>query len=248
MSNPVLNERSFSSSFDNSLENEHFMTINGTIIKTFMLGLFLSITFAYTWYLQMNQFADKAFLLSKIGVIGGLIMVLIICFAPKNKYLAITTSIYAMFEGMTLGCISAIANKFFNGIALQAALSTILTLFGMLFLYSTKLVKCTEKFKMVIFNSTLAVCGIYVLQIILGFFHISIPGLFSNGPVGIIFSLAIIVIAAFNLIIDFDFIQQYAGKVPKYFEWYGGFSLMVTIIWLYIEFLNLLMKLQSRDR
>lgn len=247
MSNPVLNERFFSKSFDNSLEFEHVMSVNGTVLKTLVLGLFLSITFAYTWYLQTNLFADKSLLLSKVGIIGSLIMVLIICFAPKNKYLAITTPIYAMFEGLTLGSLSAFANQLFHGIAMQAALSTIITLFGMLFLYTSKIVKCTDRFKMVIFNCTFTIAVLYLLQFILSFFNISIPGIFSNGLIGIAFSIGVIIIAAFNLIVDFDFVNQFSGKVPKYFEWYGGFSLMITIVWIYIEFINLFLKMQSRN-
>lgn len=247
MANPVLGERSFKSTFDNGLELEHVMTINGTIIKTCMLGLFLALTFAYTWYLQLAGFADKVAILRNVGTFGGLILCLIICFAPKNKMLAITTPLYAMCEGLFLGSYSALLNQYFPGIASQAAMGTVFALFGMFLLYKTKVIKCTDKFRMVIFNSTLAVFGIYMLQLILSFFHISIPGLFSNSLLGIGFSVVVVAIASFNLIVDFAFIEKFAGNVDKYFEWYGGFALMVTIVWLYIEILNLLAKIQSRN-
>lgn len=248
MSNPVLGEKSFGNvSFDTSLENGHVMTANGTIIKTCLLGLFMAITFAYTWYLQITGFADKVALLRNIGTAGGFILVLIICFAPKNKFLAITTPLYAMCQGLFLGSYSALANHYFPGVVSQAAMGTIFALFGMFILYKSKIIKCNDTFRMVIYNSTFAIFGIYLLQFILGFFHISIPGIFSNSPIGILFSIAAVAIASFNLILDFDFIERFNGKVASYFEWYGGFALLVTIIWLYIEILNLLMKIQSRN-
>ncbi len=245
MSNPVLSEKSFSYLPD-SLESSRTMSVNGTIAKTCLLALFLALTFAYTWYLQLSGFSDKVSILTTAGVLGGFILALIICFAPKNRFLIITTPLYAMCEGLFLGSISAMFNQYYPGIVSQAAIGTIFTLFGMFFLYKFNIVKCTDKFRMVIFNSTLAIAGIYILQLILGFFNITIPGLFSNGLVGIAFSIVVVAIASFNLIVDFDFIERFEGKVPSYFEWYGGFSLLVTIVWLYIEILNLLAKMQSR--
>ena len=247
MSNPVLKEGVLKSSSFNTLDGEKAMTINGTILKTCMLGLFTSSTFAYTWYLIVTGFADKAMALSTFGAIAGFILCLIICFAPKNKFLIITTPIYAMCEGLFLGYISALANKYYPGVASQAAIGTLFAIFGMFLSYTTKIVKCTDTFRMVIFNSTLAIAGIYLLQIILSFFHINIPAIFSNSPIGIAFSLVIIAIASFNLIVDFDNIERFAGVANKHCEWYFGFSLLVTIIWLYIEILNLLMKIASRN-
>lgn len=245
MSNPVLSDKSFGYVSD-TLESSRTMSVNGTIAKTCLLSLFLALTFAYTWYLQLAGFADKVAILRTVGIFGGFILALVICFAPKNRFLIITTPLYAMCEGLFLGSISALFNQYYPGIASQAAIGTIFTLFGMFFLYKFNIVKCSDKFRMVIFNSTLAVAGIYILQLILGFFNITIPGLFSNGLVGIAFSVVVVAIASFNLIVDFDFIERFEGKVPSYFEWYGGFSLLVTIVWLYIEILNLLAKMQSR--
>lgn len=247
MSNPALGERSFQTFSNDALESNHVMTVNGTIIKTCTLGLLMALTFAYTWNLILTGYADKAILLSEAGMGGGFILALIICFAPKNKFLMITTPLYAMCEGLLLGFISALANKYYPGVAPQAAIGTMFTLFGMFLLYKTKLVKCTDTFRMVIVNSTFAICGIYLLQFILSFFNITIPGIFSNSPIGIGFSIIVVAIASFNLILDFDFIESFTNKVPKYFEWYGGFALLVTIVWLYIEILNLLMKLASRN-
>lgn len=246
MANPVLGERSFHPSMD-LLESDHVMTINGTIIKTCILGALMTLTFAYTWYLQMSGFADKANILRQVGMWGGLILVFIICFGPKNKFLTITTSLYAMCEGLFLGWISALANKYYPGIVPQAVMGTFFTLFGMFLLYKTKLIKCTDKFRMVVFNATFAIFGIYILQMILGFFHLSIPGLFSNSIIGIIFSIVVVAIASFNLIVDFDMIERFSGRIEKHYEWYSGFALLVTIVWLYIEILHLLMKFANRN-
>ncbi len=246
MANPTLNDRSLQPSLEISDDN-HVMTINGTIVKTCLLGFLMFITFAYTWYLQLTGFGDKAVMLYQGGIFGGLILAIFICFAPKNKSLIITTPLYALCEGLVLGYFSAYVNKIIPGVASQAALGTMFALFGMFFLYKTGMVKATDKFRMVIINSTFAIFGIYLVQFILGFFNIVIPQIFSNSPIGIGFSVLIVAIASFNLIIDFDNIETFSNKVNKNYEWYFGFSLLVTIIWMYIEILNLLLKLQSRN-
>lgn len=247
MANPTLQEGVLKNDSFHTLNGEHAMTINGTILKTCVLGLMAMATFSYTWYLILTGFADKAIMLAKFGMFGALALVVLIYFAPKNKFLILTTPLYALCEGLLLGFISAIANKYYPGVATQAALGTFLALFGMFFFYKTGLVKCTDKFRMVIFNATFAIFWIYVAQLILSLFNITIPHIFSNSPIGIGFSLIVVAIATFNLIVDFDNIERYAGNVDKHLEWYFGFSLMVTIVWMYIEILNLLMKLQSRD-
>lgn len=246
MANPTLNDRSFQPSLELS-ENEHVMTINGTILKTCLLGILMFVTFAYTWYLQLTGFGDKAVMLYHGGLIGVLLLAIFIYVAPKNKSLIITTPLYALCEGLVLGYFSAFVNQIIPGVASQAALGTMFALFGMFFLYKTGMVKATEKFRMVIMNSTFAIFGIYLVQFILGFFNIIIPQIFSNSPIGIGFSVLVVAIASFNLIIDFDNIETFSNKVNKNYEWYFGFSLLVTIIWMYIEILNLLLKLQSRN-
>ena len=243
MANPVLKEGIFSANLET--EHENLMTINGTILKTCFLGLLTAITFAYNWGLILSGFVDKAMALSKFGLFGGIILCLVICFGPKNKFLMFTTSLYALCEGLILGFISAIANTMFPGVASQAAIGTILALFSMFLLYKTNIIKNTGMFRKVLFISTFAIFGIYLLQIIMSFFNLSIPAIFSNSPVGIGFSVIVVAIASFNLIIDFDIVESLSGKVDKAFEWYCGFSLLVTIIWMYIEILNLLMKIQS---
>ena len=245
MANPTLREEALKSAF-NSLEGDRAMSINGTILKTCFLGLLMSGTFAYTWYLIATGFADKATMLSQFGLWGGLALVLFICFAPKNKSLIITTPLYALCEGLILGYISALANSYYPGVASQAAIGTLFALFGMFLLYKANIVKCSDKFRMIIMNTTFAIFCLYMLQLVLRFFHIQIPFIFSNSPIGIAFSVFVVALATFNLIIDFDNIERFSGQADKIYEWYFGFSLLVTIIWMYIEILNLLMKLQSR--
>lgn len=248
MPNPTLREEVFNN-LDNrpdSLGIEKAMTESGTLVKTLVLGVLIMMSAFYTWYLVGTGFADKANMLMGIGAIGGFIAVLVVCLAPKNRFLAITTSIYALLEGLFLGGISAMFNAAYPGIVTQAMLGTILTIFGMFIAYSTRVIRMTDTFRKVIFISTFAVAGIYILQWILMFFHVSIPHIFSNSPIGIGFSILVCVIAAFNLIVDFDFIEQFSGRAPSYMEWYGAFSLMVTIVWLYIEILKLLAKISSR--
>lgn len=247
MANPVLREGILKSSSFNSLEGGHVMTVNGTILKTCVLGALLAVTFAYTWYLTLTGFADKAIMLGKGGTLVGFILALIICFAPKNKFLILTTPLYAMCQGLFLGWISAIFNMAYPGVAPQAAMGTMFALFSMFILYKTNIIKCTNTFRNVIFVSTLAIAGIYLLQFILGFFSFTIPQIFSNSLMGIGFSIVCVAVASFNLIIDFDSVERYQGIVPKDYEWFFGFSLMVTIVWMYIELLHLLAKLQSRN-
>lgn len=248
MPNPTLREEVFDIK-DNqgeSLGLEKAMTETGTLIKTLVLGSLMTLSALYTWYLVGAGFADKASILTSVGAFGGFIAVLVICFGPKNKYLALTTSVYALLEGLFLGAISAMFNAMYPGIVTQAMLGTMLTIFGMYIAYSTKLIRMTDTFRKTIFIATFAVAGIYILQWILMFFHVSIPQIFSNSPIGIAFSVIVCAIAAFNLIVDFDFINRFKGSAPDYMEWYGAFSLMVTIVWLYVEILKLLAKLNSR--
>lgn len=247
MANPTLREGFINQSSFSSLDENSAMTVSGTVLKTCFLGLLMLATFSYTWYLQLMGFADKAQLLYNVGIWGGLGMCLAICFIPKNKFLILTTPLYAMLEGLALGYISALANKFYPGVVFQATIATFIALFTMLILYSTKVIRCTSKFRAVMTTSIFSIFAIYMLQLILSLFHVNIPFLFSNGPIGIGFNLLIVGVASFSLIMDFDNIESFSSRVDKNMEWYFGFSLMVTLIWLYIEMLQLLMRFQSND-
>jgi uncharacterized YccA/Bax inhibitor family protein len=159
----------------------------------------------------------------------------------------VTAPIYAVLEGLFLGGISAIFEMSYPGIVIQAVALTFGTLFCLLAAYKSRLIKVTENFKLGIVAATGAICLIYLVSIIMGFFGASIPMIHSSGPLGIGFSLFVVTIAALNLVLDFDFIERGSEMgAPKYMEWYGAFGLVVTLVWLYIEILRLLSKLRRR--
>ena len=243
MSNPILNDNFGREQSGDRVIVGQTMTVNGTLDKTFLMFLCAAFPALYTWQQYMAGFTDKAGMLMTVGAIAGFVMALIVAFS-KNKFFV---PLYAVCEGLFLGGISAVFNSAYPGIVIQAVLATFAAMFSMLALYRLKIIQCTDKFRMVIYNSTLAIFLLYMIQLVLGFFHISIPFIFSNSLIGIGFSLFVVAIATFNLIVDFDNIERFSGHVDKHMEWYFGFSLLVTIIWMYIEILHLLMKLQSRD-
>ena len=146
-----------------------------------------------------------------------------------------------------LGGISAVFNAAYPGIVIQAVLATFAAMFTMLALYRLRVIQCTDKFRSVIYISTISIAVLYLIQWIASFFHYSIPAIFGAGTIGIGFSVIVVGIAALNLILDFDFIERGAqNMLPKDYEWFGAFGLMVTLVWLYVEMLRLLAKLRDR--
>jgi uncharacterized YccA/Bax inhibitor family protein len=179
------------------------------------------------------------------GLIGGLVFALVTVF--KKEWARGTAPFYAALEGMFLGGLSAMVEAQFPGIVLQAVGLTFGTLFALLAVYKSGLIKVTENFRLGVAAATGGILLVYLVSWILGFFGMSMPLLHSSGWMGIGFSLVIIVIAALNLVLDFDFIENAAERgAPKYVEWYAAFGLLVTLVWLYIEILRLLMKLRER--
>jgi uncharacterized YccA/Bax inhibitor family protein len=159
----------------------------------------------------------------------------------------VTAPIYALLEGLVLGGVSLIFNSKWNGIALQAAMLTFGTLFAMLAAYRSGFIRATEKFKMGVVAATGGICLMYLVGWILSMFGMNMSFLYGNGMLSIGISVVVVVVAALNLVLDFDLIEQGAAVgAPKYLEWYSGFSLLVTLVWLYIEILRLLAKLNSR--
>lgn len=222
------------------------MTINGTITKIGLMLLLIVAAAAYTWNIVMGADPGKAGTLAIVGAIGGFIMALVTIFRPKSS--AITAPIYAILEGLFLGAISAIINTRYPGVAFQAVLLTIGTLFTMLFLYRSEIIRATPRFRRGVMMATGAVFFAYLISWIMGMLGMPIGFMHSGGPLGIVINLVIIVIAALNLIMDFDFIEKGARMgAPKYMEWFGAFGLMVTLVWLYIEFLRLLSRFSGRN-
>jgi uncharacterized YccA/Bax inhibitor family protein len=228
------------------------MTLNGTVNKTGILLLLAVLTAAFAWNQSVTVGPDGAAAIASGvrgymlgGAIGGFILALITIF--KKTWAPVTAPLYALVEGFFLGSISAMYELRFDGIVFQAVLLTFGTLFALLMAYRSGLIKATENFKLGVVAATGGIFLVYLATIVLGFFNINIPLIHESGIVGIGFSLFVIVIAALNLVLDFDFIENGVEQgAPKYMEWYGAFGLMVTLVWLYLEFLRLLSKLNSR--
>lgn len=244
--NPALNANTFNQ-LDWAQESSQSMTIQGTANKTAVMLALLVVAAGWTWHLfyqSQNVAAVVPWLTG--GVIGGLVVAFITIF--KKTWAPVTAPIYALLEGLVLGGISAIAELQFPGIVIQAVGLTFGTLLALLAAYSTGIIKATENFKLGVTAATGSIFMLYMTTWIMGFFGIEIPYIHGSGVIGIGFSLFVVVIAALNLVLDFDFIEQGAEQgAPKYMEWYGAFGLMVTLVWLYLEILRLLAKLQSRD-
>lgn len=221
------------------------MTLDGTIHRTFFLLCLVVASASVTWgALYTNP--GVVYPLMMVGLIGGLITCLITCF--KREWAAITGSAYALFEGLAIGGISAMAEAAYPGIVLQAVGMTFGTLFALLFAYKSGFIKATENFKLGLFAAMGGILLVSLVSLGLMMFGIRVPMIYDNGLMGIGFSLFVVVIAALNLVLDFDFIETgVENGAPKYMEWYSAFGLMVTLIWLYLEILRLLMKMRSRD-
>ena len=240
MANPILNEK-FAEQ-ERVLEGAP-MTVNGTIQITAFLGLLVVAGAAFTWTRMTAGYTDLAMMLTAGGGIVGFIVALIVSFT-RNKYLV---PVYAVAEGLCLGGISASFEASYPGIVSQAVAGTFAALFSMLILYRANVIRSTDKFRSVIFIATLSIAGIYLINFIGSFFHMQVPMINSSSTAGLVVSAVICVIAALNLIVDFDFIERGAQNyLPKDFEWFGAFGLMVTLVWLYMEILRLLAKFQDR--
>lgn len=249
--NPALKESTFLDLGSGTVVSrpDQVMTLNGTANKTGLLLLLATLTGAWAWSQALTptgEIAPGFGLYMWGGLIGGFVMALVTVF--KKEWAPVTAPLYALLKGLALGAISAMYNFQLEGIVLQAVMLTFGTLFAMLFAYRSGLVKATENFKMGVVAATGGIMLVYLATIVLGLFGINIPMIHDSGLIGIGFSLFVVVIAALNLVLDFDMIETgVQARAPKYMEWYGAFGLMVTLVWLYIEFLRLLAKLQSRD-
>ncbi len=243
--NPALGDNTFTGF--GSIPREERMTIQGTANKTMVLLLCVLITAAWTWSIFYRTMTTEAVLpLLGLGAIGGFIIALVTIF--KQTWAPVTAPIYALLEGLVIGGVSAFAEAQFPGIVIQAVGLTFGTCLALLLAYKTGLIRATENFKLGVVAATGGIALFYLATIILGFFGVRLSFLYQGGPIGIAFSLFVCVIAALNLVLDFDFIEQGAAAgAPRFMEWYGAFGLMVTLIWLYLEILRLLMKLRSRD-
>lgn len=234
--NPVLSKKTF----DNTISSDNKMTIEGTVNKT-AISLFLLVGTGYLTFNTIN-------LVLLIGCgIGGFILAIITVY--KKEWAPITVPIYAVLEGGMLGGISYMYNSLYDGIVTNAILLTVGILVSLLIAYRSGYIKATENFKLGIFAATGGIAIVYLINFFMGFFGSGLGVMSVNkaSPISIGFSIVVVIIAALNLVLDFDFIEEGAEKgAPKYMEWYGAFGLLVTLIWLYLEILRLLAKLNSR--
>ena len=238
-SNPALSDRVFEAARPRHASDA--MTIQGAVNKA---ALSLLITAGVAYWAAFDVTAQA---LLWPALIGGLIVALITMFKPTAA--PVTTPIYAALEGLVLGAVSAAYAQQYAGIVPQAVGLTFATLFVMLSLYRTGAIKATPVFKKVLVTATAGIFVFYLVSIILSLFGVTSAGLLhGTSPLSIGISLVIVGVAAFNLILDFDMIENAArSQMPRYMEWYGAFALLVTLVWLYLEILRLLSKLQSRD-
>ena len=234
--NPVLSKKTFT----NTISSSDQMTIEGTVNKTAISLLLLVGTGYFTF--------DVISPVLLIGAgIGGFILALVTIF--KKEWAPITVPLYAVLEGALLGGISYMYNTSYNGIVTNAILLTVGILVSLLIAYRSGYIKATENFKLGIFAATGGIAIVYFVNFIMGFFGsgLGVMSINNASPLSIGFSIVVVIIASLNLVLDFDFIEEGAEKgAPKYMEWYGAFGLLVTLIWLYLEILRLLAKLNSR--
>lgn len=242
--NPALNDRAFQDA--RSISGEA-MTLQGTVNKAGVLLICVIATAAWTWNLFTHSHSTQTVMpLALVGGIGGFIFAMVTIF--KKEWAGVTAPIYALLEGLVLGGISAMLELRFPGIAIQAVSLTFGTLVILLLAYRSGLIPVTEKFRLGIVAATGGIALFYIVQIVLGFFGVHFTAINGGGAIGIGFSIFVVIIAALNLVLDFDLIENGVRMgAPKYMEWYSAFALMITLIWLYFEILNLLSKLRSRD-
>ncbi len=240
-SNPALGENTFSRAGYGPT-----MTIAGTVNKAGILMLCVAATAVWTW----NQFYTTGDISSVsgymlAGALGGFVAALVTIF--KKQWSPVTAPIYALLEGLFLGSFSAMLEVRYPGIAIQSVALTFGVCFCLLLAYRSGLIRATQKFTLGVVAATGGIALIYFGSMILGLFHVQVPGIFGSGPIGILFSVAVVIVASLNLILDFSFIEQGAASgAPQYMEWYSAFGLMVTLIWLYLEIVRLLSKLRDR--
>ncbi len=248
--NPTLTEKMFDKSLSMDASLQGTMTVKGAINKFGFMMLMLIAGAAYNWHLFEELKQDTMNVLMMVGIFGGLITAIAISFKPN--WAPFLAPLYALLEGLFIGGISVIMNaafaKSYPGLVMQAVGLTFGVAISMFILYNFRIIKATERFKSVIFTATLGIGIFYLLTMVLRLFGVNVNFMYDSSMLSIGISLFVVAIAALNLILDFDMIEQGAERgAPKFMEWYGAFGLMVTIVWLYIEMLKLLSKLGSRD-
>ena len=240
--NPTLNEKAFSGT--RAAAGAEQMTVMGAVHKTAVLLFLVTAAACLTWS-QMRANPAYAMKWSMIWALSGFVVALVTVF--KKSWAPVTAPVYAVLEGLMLGVLSSLFELQYHGIVIQAVGLTFGTLAALLLAYRSGLIKVTQNFRLGVVAATGGICILYLVDIVMAFFGHRIPMIHESGWLGIGFSLFVVGIAALNLVLDFDFIEQAAGSgQAKYMEWYAGFGLVVTLIWLYLEILRLLAKTSRR--
>ena len=247
--NPALSESTFLDLGSGAVvrRDADAMSLNGTVNKTAFLLVLVLATSMFTW--SKAYAGAGAGLMPWVwgGAIGGLVLALVTVF--KKQWAPVTAPLYAAVEGLFIGAISAVFEQRFPGIVIQAVGLTFGTMAALLVAYRSGLIKATENFKLGVVAATGGIALLYLVNIGMGLLGFEGMGfIHDSGWMGIGFSAVVVVVAALNLVLDFDFIEQGVEQgAPKYMEWYAAFVLLVTLVWLYLEILRLLSKLQSRN-
>lgn len=253
--NPAMREETFRRAA-RAAEGAVPMTVAGTANKAILLVGIVAASALWVWYhaipagFSRQNPNDIALVMHRLtpflaAGIAGFIVAIVTTFKPTiARYTAIP---YAILEGLVIGALASMLELRFPSIAIQAAALTFGTLFGMLVIYRTGLVKVTDRFRRAVMAGMFAVMLVYLATFVLGFFHVQVPYIHGSGLIGIGFSVLVIGLASAMLLVDFDMIERGAEmNAPAWMEWYGAFALLITLVWLYIEFLRLLSKLRSR--
>lgn len=266
LSNPALNE--YDGPLDHDTSNR--ATVVGTAFKSIVLFAILAVTFGFTWHLSTQGYSEQ-FAQAKVaaeaagnkppdsisipnnviglatgGILVGFVVAMVVIFWKRSApFLA---PVYAACEGLALGAISAGFEAKYPGIVIEATVGVFGTALSMLVLYSTGLIKPTQKLAVILLVAMLGILCLYMTDSVMRLFGSYVPVVHSNGTWGILLQMGIVVVGAISLVFDFDEIVQAAeDKAPKWYEWYGAFGLMVTLVWLYIEMLRLRQKLAGND-
>ncbi len=222
------------------------MTINGAVNKTGILLALATLSAGYVWHLYFSGNSGAAMPLAMAGMIVGSILAMVIIF--KKTWAGLLAPAYALAEGLLIGGVSSVFEQRYHGIVIPAVMLTLGTLCALLGAYRMGFIRASQGFVRGVVAATGGICLVYIASLVLRLFGVNMSIINDSGPFSILFSLVVVVVAALNLVIDFAVIEEGARSgAPKYMEWYAAFGLMLTLVWLYLEFLKLLAKLNRRN-
>lgn len=237
-SNPILGKKNFEYT-----DGQMSTSLNGVINRCLIL---LAIVMGSAFFAWNSKYASPEVLASKLTLFAVAGLITAIVTVVKKEWAGYTSPLYAIFEGLVLGSLSKLFEAQFSGIVIQAVALTFGVAAGMLLLYKYGIVRVTDRFRGIVVTATLAICAVYLISFVLSLFGHGASFMASTSPIALIFQLFVVVIAALNLFLDFDFIAKVSNRgLPSYMGWFAAFGLMVTLIWLYVEILHFLAKMKD---